>query len=155
MIVTKAGFQVMGQREKNARSQPRYGRHRGGVSACDNSFAITVSRMLTGVVVCVFGVTNALAQTSEKIIVLPEKGIPSCELTDSVIRFRIEGEEDAVGNEADASEMAPAAATDSERSAGGSGRLDIRSAESNALIGQVRISPATVSEPVDHRAWNL
>ncbi|WDQ16689.1 hypothetical protein [Rhodopirellula sp. P2] len=106
-----------------------------------DSFAIAVSRSLAGLLVCVFGVTNALAQTNEKIIVLPQQGIPSCQLTESEIRFRIAGEVDAADEEAVATEM-PVAPSN------GSGRLDIRSAASNALIGRVEISPATVSEPV-------
>ncbi|WP_236696142.1 hypothetical protein [Rhodopirellula islandica] len=106
-----------------------------------DAFAIAVSRSLAGLLVCVFGVTNALAQTSEKIVVLPQKGIPSCQLSESLIRFRIAGEADAADEETVASE------TPVDQSKG-SGRLDIRSAASNALIGRVEISPATVSEPV-------
>ncbi|PHQ33470.1 hypothetical protein [Rhodopirellula bahusiensis] len=131
----------MGQGETNARTNMRHGFCRDVPRPFYDPFAIAVWRSLTGFIVCVFGVTNALAQTSEKIVVLPRFGTPSCELSESVIRFRIESEADSADAEPDPTEATPVQSTVS-------GRLDIRSADTNALIGQVAISPDTVSEPI-------
>ncbi|WP_037248465.1 hypothetical protein [Rhodopirellula baltica] len=131
----------MGQGETNARTTLRNDFGRDVWRPFYDPFAIAVWRCLVGFLVCSFGVTNALAQTSEKIVVLPRLGTPSCELNESVIRFRIEGEVDSANNESTSVETPAGQLTLS-------GRLDIRSADTNALIGQVAISPDTVSEPI-------
>ncbi|EMB17533.1 hypothetical protein RE6C_01712 [Rhodopirellula europaea 6C] len=131
----------MGQGETNARTTWRNDFGRDVWRPFCDPFAIAVWRCLVGFVVCSFGVTDALAQTSEKIVVLPRFGTPSCELNESVIRFRIESEVDSTDDESTSVDGPVGQLTLS-------GRLDIRSADTNDLIGQVAISPDTVSEPI-------
>lgn len=131
----------MGQGKTNARTTLRDDSGRVVPRRFYDRFAMVIWRCLVGFMVCVFGVTNAIAQTSEKIVVLPRLGTPSCELDESVIRFRIQSEVDSSGEESTSFKTSVEQVTLS-------GRLDVRSADTKALIGQVAISPDSVSEPI-------
>ncbi|MCC9655710.1 hypothetical protein [Rhodopirellula halodulae] len=104
-----------------------------------------LGRLRTGaMVLCLLGwmgFSSALAETHEKIVVLTRQGVTWCELDDSVIRFRLQGEIDDSPQGTDAS-------TANESAVGHTGRLDVRSVRENKLVGQVALSPETVSESI-------